>query len=231
MKEGKHTIERDKCTFCGACVNACYVEALKIYGRNITAEEAAEIVMKDKSFYDSSGGGLTVSGGECLLQPEFVLELFSILKAHGIHTAVDTCGDIPQDNIDSILNVTDLFLYDLKHTDPVQHKAGTGRDNKQILENLRYLSDHGKAVEIRIPLIPGYNDTEENLCCAGEILKDIKTLTKAVILPYHDYARTKFTALGMEDTMPVVSLPTNEDLNRAVAILRSYNVNAQSVRD
>jgi len=184
-------------------VKVCFAEALKIYGMEMTAGEAAKIVLQDTAFYRNSGGGLTVSGGEPLLQAEFVAELFAIVKQQNIHTAIDTCGAVAWDKFERILDMTDLFLYDLKHTDPQAHKDGTGKDNILILENLRRLSDRGKAIEVRIPLIPGYNDTEENLQSTEKILSGIKTLTKTVILSYNDYARTKYTALGMPDTMPI----------------------------
>lgn len=203
IDDGIHKLIRKNCTLCGECVKVCFAGALKLYGVKMTACEVAEIVLEDRDFYRNSGGGLTVSGGEPLLQPEFIGELFSIVKGYDVHTAVDVCGAVPWSNIEKILDTTDLFLYDLKHPDPQAHKEGTGKDNILILENLRRLSDCGKSIEVRIPLIPGYNDTEENLRRAEKILSEIKTLTKTVILPYNDYARTKYTALDMPDTMPI----------------------------
>jgi pyruvate formate lyase activating enzyme len=129
------------------------------------------------------------------------------------------------------MDKTDLFLFDLKHPDPIKHEEGTGKDNKLILENLRFLSEQGKAIEVRIPLIPHYNDTEENLRQSGDLLSQIKTLTKAVLLPYHDFAKTKYAALGIEDTMPQVSSPTDEDLHSVAEILRASGVNAVSGRE
>lgn len=231
FESGSHELNRNKCTMCGECVKVCFSEALKIYGTMMTVEEVAETVMKDEIFYRNSGGGLTVSGGEPLLQSEFVNELFSTVKKHSIHTAVDTCGSIPRDNIDLVIDNTDIFLYDLKHADPEQHKAGTGRDNMQILENLLYISECGKNIEVRIPLIPGYNDNEENLNKSGKILKKIKNLSKTVVLPYHDFAKTKYNALNMKDTMPEVSITVNDRLNWAVNILKGHGINAKSGRE
>jgi pyruvate formate lyase activating enzyme len=231
MEGCRHILRRERCLSCGKCVSACFPEALRLYGETISPVAAARIVVRDKPFYDNSGGGLTVSGGEPLLQPGFVRELFEIVKEQNIHTAVDTSGAVPVKNLDSVMDLTDLFLFDLKHPEPDRHREGTGMDNRGILENLRRLSERGKAVEVRIPLIPGYNDGEETIGLTGAILGKIKTLTRVVILPYHDYARSKYTAMGMEDTMPHVSSPSDRDLLRAAGLLQAVGVNAVSGRE
>ena len=229
MDETGHHFDRTKCVFCGKCVGACLGEALTIFGRLVDVEEAYEILTEDKLFYRDNGGA-TVSGGEPLFYADFIKELFTKLKAEGIHTAVDTCGNVPWERFEKVLPVTDLFLYDMKHIDPVAHKALTGADNHHILENLKKLSENGAKIEIRMPLVPGSNDDEETLRGIGAFLQNLN-ITKMKVLPYHSMARSKYAALGMEDTMPHVDSPTDDDLQKAVALLKSYGIPAISGRE
>lgn len=221
----------EKCVLCGKCAEACLGQAIQFYGRTETAEEVMKTVLEDKIFYETSGGGLTVSGGEPLLQPEFCAELLKMAKDAGISAAVDTCGCVDFSAFRAVLPYTDIFLYDLKHTDSAEHKKYTGRGNELILENLRALDAAGKKIEIRIPLIPGINDGEANLNASGELLSGLANLTLVRVLPYHDYARSKYRSLGMTDTMPHVTPPDDAALKRAVDILRAHGVNAKSGRE
>ena len=141
---GTHRIDRIRCTACGKCVSACLNDALILYGRSISPQEAARAALEDRAFYRHSGGGVTVSGGEPLLQPEFCAELFQLLHREGVSCAVDTCGCVPWSAFETVLPVTDLFLYDLKEIDPETHRRATGVSNSRILENLRKL-DHRQA--------------------------------------------------------------------------------------
>lgn len=216
--EGIHTLERDKCTHCGRCRDACFGDALEIYGREVTVGEILLLLLEDRAFYGKKGG-VTLSGGECLLQADFCAELLKALKAEGVHTAVDTCGFVPREAIDKVMPYTDVFLYDVKAADASVHIKCTGRSNKIILENLAYIDDRGKPLEIRIPYVPGYNDGEmEGI---GEILHKLKNLTKVRILPYHNYAGGKYAALSMENTLPGV-LPEPAKLQMAAETLRRY---------
>jgi len=227
--EEGHGLFRENCIGCGACAEACLGEALTLYGRPISLEEAYSLATEDAAFYRETGG-VTVSGGEPLLQPDFVAELFAKLKAAGIHTAADTCGNVPWESFEKLLPVTDLFLYDMKHIDPEAHRKLTGADNRRILENLQKLSDAGAKIEIRMPLVPGANDGEETLRGIGAFLGKLKLL-RMKVLPYHAMARSKYAALELPDTMPEVHSPTDEELQKAVALLRSFGVNAVSGRD
>ncbi len=230
MIAGRHVFLRGKCTGSGACAQACPGHALVFYGRKMSARDVLAVVLEDQSFYAHSGGGLTLSGGEPLLQDLFCHELLQLAKDAGLHTAVDTCGAVPWENIARVQPLTDLFLYDIKHMDRDRHKQGTGFDNKQIQENLRQLSGQGASIEIRLPLIPGYNDDVRNIQATGTFLASLQGIQKVRVLPYHDYARSKYKALGRKDTMPHVHVPSDDELDQVVASLRRHHLNAVSGR-
>ncbi len=212
VTENGHIFDRDLCISCGKCEGACLGEALKFYGREMTVEELLPLLLEDKDFYETSGGGVTLSGGECLCQADFCAELLKALKQAGIHTAVDTCGFVPREALDKVITYTDVFLYDVKAMDEDVHIQCTGQPNKRILENLQYLDSCGKSVEIRIPYVPHWNDTQ--ISKIADFLKPLKTVKAVKVLPYHNYAGSKYTALGMPNTLPQ-TLPTDEQIQTA----------------
>ena len=213
-----------KCIGCGKCQkddftpDSCLGEARVLYGKEMTVEELLPLLLEDKEFYETSGGGVTLSGGECLVQAEFCAELLQALKERGISTAVDTCGFILREALDKVIPFTDVFLYDLKAYDEEVHIRCTERSNKQILENLKYLDEQGKTIEIRIPYVPDYNDGEIEKI--AHFLKDFKHILRVRILPYHNYAGSKYVALHMESSLPS-RLPTNEELRAVEALIKS----------
>lgn len=209
VENGQHRFIRENCTACGACVSACPAEALKLYGQNVTVEELLPVLLEDREFYEQSGGGVTVSGGECLMQADFCVELLKKLKEEGIHTAVDTSGFVPRETLDKVVPYADIFLYDLKAIDEAVHIRCTERPNRQILENLLYLDSMGKKVEIRIPIVPGFNDGE--VPKIAEFLTQLKNLTRVRLLAYHDFAENKYKALDMENTMPKTQSPSTAE--------------------
>ena len=169
--EGVHVFDRSKCTACGKCVNTCLHGALSLCGSQcFSVSEVAERVLRDYDFYDISGGGITVSGGEPLLYPDFVSALFEALHKERIHTALDTCGAIPFRNLQKVLPVTDLILYDIKGMNPVEHRLNTGLDNTDILSNLFRLGTENIPIEVRIQVVPGCNDRNEEFEAAGKFL-------------------------------------------------------------
>lgn len=171
----------DKCTVCG---------------KKYKSDEVFHVILKDKAFYDSSGGGVTFSGGECMLQLEFLIELLKKCKEHNIHTAIDTAGNINWSCFEQILPFTDLFLYDVKCYDENLHIQGTGTSNKTILNNLKKLSKHFNGdIVIRIPIIPGFNDNVPELKHIAQFLKSLK-LNDIELLPYHKMGVHKYDALG-----------------------------------
>lgn len=222
LVDGKAEIDRDICASCGKCAEKCVFSARELFGREVDVDELTEELCIDRGFFESSGGGVTLSGGECLAQPEFAFELLKKLKKKGINTAVDTCGCVPRAVFEKILPYVDSFLYDIKAIDPIVHEKCTGRDNSLILSNFDYICSQNCDIEVRIPFVVGLNDGEIEKI--GELLRE-KPIKKVTVLKYHDLARSKFTALGMNDTMPENVTDTAAAL-RAVEILRSYGLPA-----
>lgn len=221
MTTNVHSFDRNKCIYCGDCEDACLGDALKLHGKEVSVDDLLPILTEDKSFYETSGGGVTLSGGECLMQADFCRDLLKALKEIGIRTAVDTCGFVPRGSFMKVLPYTDIFLYDLKAYDSEVHKKCTGQSNALIIENLRYLDSVGKAVEIRIPFVPGFNDGEiEKL---AELISELKNVTRVKILPYHNYAASKYASLGLAATLPQ-SLPTDEQLDSAREVMRAHGI-------
>lgn len=215
----------NKCIGCGECkkedftVEGCLGEARVLYGKEVSAEELLPLLLEDKDFYESSGGGVTLSGGECLCQADFCAGLLKLLKEHGIKTAVDTCGFVPKESLDKVIPYTDIFLYDIKAIDEDVHIKCTGQSSRIILDNLKYIDSLGKKIEIRIPFVPEYNsDQMEKI--AG-FLSTLKNIKKVKVLPYHNYAGSKYAALGMENTMPEI-LPSEADIKKAEDMLILY---------
>ena len=193
------------CDSCGRCVAVCTHNAREITGRVVSTEKLYEDIIKDKAFYDLSGGGVTFSGGEPLLQPEFLLQMLQKCKESGIHTAVETAGNVKNEIMQSVLQFTDLVLFDLKAINPVPHKKCTGTSNRLILENARWLKENcQEKILFRMPVVPGYNDSEV------ETVARFAEPVKLELLPYHRTGAGKYAALGRLYAVESVQPPSTE---------------------
>lgn len=207
-----------KCDFCGKCELYCPADARKVCGKEYSAIEVFNEIAKDKIFYENSGGGVTFSGGECMLQTDFLCEILQKCKQEHIHTAIDTAGFVPWESFERVLPYTDLFLYDIKTLKDDVHKEFTGVSNKPILSNLRKLLEVKANVWIRIPIIPNVNDSAENMKDVKAFLDAFKPI-KTELLPYHKMGEHKYTALGRK--MTSFEVPTKEKLDELNKILQN----------
>ena len=222
---------KNKCVSCGICENkrnektaeSCPVNAIEVYGREYELDELVEILLEDEAFFKNSGGGVTLSGGECLAQPDFAVALSRKLYDRGISVYIDTCGYVKSETLKKMIPYTDKILYDIKAIDAMVHKKCTGKDNHLILDNLKLLCDEGCKIEIRYPLVKGYNDLEcENI---AKFLSALRGITKVKVLQYHSFAASRYEALGMVNTLPN-TITTVDDVEAAVNIFKSYGLYA-----
>ncbi len=202
--EGGHTLDaaghrydRSLCRRCGTCAAACHAGALERIGREMTVAAVLEEVLKDRPFYETSGGGMTLSGGEPLLQPGFTRDLLAAAAAHGLHTCVETCGFAAWSDLQAILPLTGLFLYDCKETDPARHLACTGVASDPILDNLRRLDQAGAKLILRCPIIPGLNDRPDHLEGIARLANGLQHLLEINLMPYHPLGASKSARIGV----------------------------------
>ena len=196
-----------KCEKCFACARECPTGALAVAGQEMTVGEVIQEALRDAAMYDRTGGGVTLSGGEASAQYAFTLALMEALKAEGVHIALDTCGLCEPERLMTPASLSDLVLFDLKHADPEAHRAQTGADNRVILNNLRALGEIGKPIEARIPVIPGYNDCDENISAMAKIIASNPHVKSAVLLGYHPLGRAKIYNFNQQGCLPDIVLP------------------------
>ena len=214
---------RDRCTVCGACVAACGPEARRIIGHEESFEKILETVLADRVFYKNSNGGLTASGGEPTMQAEFVARLFRAVHAEGINTAIETCGMCAPERFKLAIEDCDLLLFDVKHTDSATHKKYTGVGNEVILQNLRNAAAAGKNIIIRIPLIPGVNDGDENLLATAQLAKECRA-REVHLLPFHQLGQGKWRELDKEYELETWELPSDALVSLAAELLKTSGV-------
>ena len=205
------------CDGCGTCVSACLHDARELCGKEMSAEEVFTQIVKDRVFYETSGGGVTFSGGECMLQIDCLSEILQMCKKSGIHTAVDTAGDVPWTYFERVLPYTDLFLYDLKTMDCEIHKEYTGVGNVRILDNLAKLLQAKNPLWVRVPIIPGVNDTEQEMKKIKAFFEENGYPEKTQLLPYHKMGEHKYERLGKSGR--TFTVPTKEQMEKLRKIL------------
>jgi pyruvate formate lyase activating enzyme len=216
--------DREKCTRCGACAAACYAEARQCVGRAWTVDQVMAEVQRDTAFYDESGGGVTLSGGEPLWQADFALALLQACKRQEMHTAVDTCGFAPWATVDRLREYTDLFMYDLKLLDDARHRRFTGVSNHLILQNLQALSQRGHHIVLRVPVIPGINDDDASMRQIGAFAAALPHLDEVDLLPYHHIGVDKYVRLNKAYRLPATRPPSDERLAEMAHLLRQFGL-------
>lgn len=217
--DGPVRLNRSKCDLCGMCVQACAYEAIAIAGREASVESLVDEVERDRVFFEQSGGGATLSGGEPLSQPVFAVGLLRALRARGLHTALDTSGLAPWPVLDRVASEADLVLYDLKIIDEARHRELTGASNKIILENLVRLSGRSRPVHVRVPLIGGANDDDASVRALIDFLWPLPACRRVDLLAYHKGGQEKYRALGQEGFFRVFAPPSEE---RMEAVRRAF---------
>lgn len=200
------------------------IRVKEVLGRFMSPADVVAEVMKDQPFYEESNGGATISGGEPLQQIAFLVELLTLLKEQGVHTTLDTSGFAPNVAIQQVTSLADLFLYDIKHMAAFDHQSLTGVQNDMVLHNLRYLVKAGRTVVIRYPMIPGMNDSEENLKEMEALFTEMPALHELHILPYHSIANGKYKRLGLENAMEGIAEPTRERVDQVATRFRNIGL-------
>jgi len=224
VEDGRIFTDRTRCTRCGACTEVCYAEAREMAGQEMSVETVMAEIERDVAFYDTSGGGVTFSGGEPLMQPEFLLALLRACRERGIHTVVDTCGYGPWEAVEAVAEETDLFLYDLKLMDDAKHRRYTGASNRRILDNLRRLSELGASIRLRVPVIPGVNDDGEEMHRLGTFAARLPNVTRVDLLPYHPTGKGKYERLGREYPLPDLRPPSEERIREIARLLEDFGL-------
>jgi pyruvate formate lyase activating enzyme len=213
-----------KCRLCGECVRACTAGAREIIGRKMTAGEVMAEITKDVIFYDESGGGVTFSGGEPLMQAEFLLDLLERCRAEEIHTAIDTTCHAERAVLERVGERADLFLCDLKHIDSKKHKDFTGVENDLILDNIRHLASSGRRIVMRIPIVPGFNDDDASVEMAGQFTASLPGVDEVDILPYNRGGKAKSIRLTTEHNLMQGEVPGDEKMSAISSILGKFGL-------
>ena len=205
-----HVYDRERCEACGQCTQVCDTQSLECVGRLMTVEDVMREVNQDRAFYAASGGGLTISGGEPLVQINFAVALLCASKEQGFHRCIETAGFASWERFRSVLPLVDLFLFDFKETDPHRHAEFTGQSNEIILRNLRALHDAGAKVQLQCPIVPGFNDREDHFAGIAALARSLPRLVGVQLLPYHPLGKSKLERFGLSRAVNVANQPFHQ---------------------
>ena len=226
---GAIEIDRTLCDGCGICADVCCAGALVLAGRLSTAASVMDTVRRDRAFYEKSGGGVTISGGEPLFQHEFLTELLTLCRAEGINTAIETAGHVPWAWFEDILDLTDLFLFDIKHAEEARHRQGTGVGIELIRHNLEGLLQRKARVWVRIPVIPGFNADPADMGWIAESLAHLQVIEKVELMPFHRLGTGKCESLGRTYAAEHLSPPSREALIELAALFAAKGLPIQEI--
>lgn len=231
FSENRHIFLRESCQGCGACAEGCVANALKLTGRYMTVDQVMEEILKDRVFYETSNGGVTLSGGEPVLQTEFSRAILKRCQAEGLHTAIETCGNYPWEKLETLLPFVDLVIMDIKHLDPVKHRQVSGDTNQPILANAKNLALTDKSILFRIPVVPEVNDTDEEISIIIHFIRGLIELRnknthreqsdlqiQIELLPFHQLAEAKYHSLGLEYQARDLKPPTRQRIQHLAEI-------------
>lgn len=218
------SVNREKCVPCNNCCRVCPSDALSIAGKQMSVKEILEEIEKDRTFYEESRGGVTFSGGEPLMQPDFLNALLNECKERAIHTAVNTCGFAQYEIIDRIRDKVDLFLYDIKTMDNRKHRKYTGASNEQILKNLKKLAESGSSIVISFPIIPGINDDDKNVTRTAEFISSLPNIQQVNLLPYHRAGIEKYKNLGKPYKLDKIQPPSNQRVKSVKEKMEAFGI-------
>lgn len=221
FSNGVHSFNRSKCAGCGKCIDTS-CPALSFYGSVADSDEIIADVLKDKVFYETSGGGITISGGEPLAQPDFCVDLLKKAKEQGLHTCIETSGFASAETIEKTLPFVDIYLFDCKETDPENHKKYIGQDNAVILKNLRMISQSGGKIILRCPIIPGVNDRAEHFSGIAKLAEELDGVSEIQIEPYHNLGKGKYSALGMEYSLESEPVPDSDTAEKWIGEIQKH---------
>ncbi len=216
-----HTLNRSECVFCGKCEAVCPVNALEVAGKTVTADEVMKAALSDKAFYEDSGGGITLSGGEPFMQYEFMLDILKKAKRNSLHTCVETCGFTDKEKLLEAAEFIDIFLFDYKITDSALHKEYTGVGNEKITENLRIIDENGSKIILRCPIIPSVNDNEAHFKGIAKTADSLKNVIGIELSPYHELGISKLTRIGQENKYKFRT-PTDTEISGYINSVKKY---------
>jgi glycyl-radical enzyme activating protein len=227
LVDGVRGFDREACLACGACVDTCYAQALVMIGEVKSAEQIVAVVDRDRAFYETSGGGVTLSGGEPLLQLDFAEEILDRCRSIGIHTAIETAANMPWEDIARIVPLTDLLMMDIKTMDDARHRDATGVSNTRILENAGRLGTTQVPLIVRTPIVPGVNDDEASVSAIAAFVVRLPNLEAYELLRFHAMAQSKYDSLEMDHRARGLTAPSTQRMAELTEVARGYGLNAR----